>query len=191
MQVVSLPFPSRRSLAGGLVLALVALGALPAGAQNVTTALRGKVTDEQGGALPGVTVVAKNPGTSATRSVVTGALGQYFLPNLPAGTYELTATLHGFGAGKRSGLLLRVGQEGTVDFTLKVGAADRGDPVTEAAPLLETTRNTVGTIINKEQIDDLPVIDRDFSSLAKLSPGVTVGRVATAIPWRSTASAAT
>ena len=127
MQVVSLPFPSRRSLAWGLTLALGVLGALPATAQNVTTALRGKVTDEQGGALPGVTVVAKNPGTSATRSVVTGALGQYFLPNLPAGTYELTATLQGFGVGKRSGLLLRVGQEGTVLHPQGRGP-DRRDP---------------------------------------------------------------
>ena len=173
MQVASLLPNSRRYLALGLALGLAA--AVPAAAQNVTSALRGKVTDEQGGALPGVAVTAKNPGTSATRSVVTGALGQYFLPNLPAGTYELTATLQGFGVGKRSGLVLRVGQEGTVDFTLKVGGLTEEILVTEAAPLLETTRNTVGTIINREQIDDLPVIDRDFSSLAKLSPGVTVG----------------
>lgn len=175
MQLASRPPSPRRHVALGLGLALGLVAALPATAQNVTTALRGKVTDEQGGALPGVTVTARNPGTSATRSVVTGALGQYFLPNLPAGTYELTATLQGFGVGKRSGLLLRVGQEGTVDFTLKVGGLTEEILVTEAAPLLETTRNTVGTIINKEQIDDLPVIDRDFSSLAKLSPGVTVG----------------
>lgn len=166
--------PRLRS-AFGLAVALGLVAALPAAAQNVTTTLRGKVTDEQGGALPGATVTAKNPGTSATRSVTTGSLGQYFIPNLLTGTYELTVTLQGFGAGKRSGLVLRVGQEATVDFTLKVGGMTEEVVVTEETPLLETTRNTVGTIINKDQIDDLPVIDRDFSSLAKLSPGVTVG----------------
>jgi outer membrane receptor protein involved in Fe transport len=157
------------------VTGLAWLGALPAVAQNVTTTLRGKVTDEQGGALPGVTVTAHSPATGITRSGTTGSLGQYFLPNLPAGAYDLTATLPGFGPGKRSGLVLRVGQEGTVDFVLRVGGVTEEITVTGEAPLLETTRNTVGTIINKDQIDELPVIDRDFASLAKLSPGVTVG----------------
>src|SRR5205823_3750858 len=92
---------------------LVVLSDLPPRA-----ALRGKVTDEQGAALTGAAVTARNVDTNAARSVTTGGLGQFFIPNLPAGTYELTAALSGFGTERRPGLVLRVGQEGTVDFTL-------------------------------------------------------------------------
>lgn len=166
-----LPF-RRTALAIGLLAFLTTSAAL---AQNVTTTLRGKVTDEQGAALPGTTVIAHNIDTNALRQVITGRLGQFFIPNLPAGTYELTAELSGFGPEKRPGLVLRVGQEGTVDFVLKPGGISEEITVSAEAPLLETTRSTVGTIINKEQIEELPVIDRDFSTLAKLSPGVTIG----------------
>ncbi len=164
---------SRSRLAA--VVGLAAALAVPAAAQNVTTTLRGKVTDEQAGALRGATVTARNTQTGAARTGTTESRGQYFLPYLPAGSYELTAALTGFGTGKRAGLVLRVGQEATVDFTLKLGWVSEEITVMDEAPLLETTRNTVGTIINKDQIDHLPVIDRDFASLAKLSPGVTVG----------------
>lgn len=143
--------------------------------QNVTTTFRGKVTDQQGTALPGVTVIARNIETNAHAQVTTGRLGQYFIPNLPAGSYELTAELSGFGTEKRPGLVLRVGQEATVDFVLKTGAVSEEITVSAQAPVLETTRNTVGTIIDKDQIDALPVIERDFATLAKLSPGVTTG----------------
>jgi outer membrane receptor protein involved in Fe transport len=165
------PFP-RTVFSIGLAALLAGSAAL---AQNVTTTLRGKVADEQGAALTGASVTARNVDTNAVRTVTTGGHGQFFIPNLPAGTYELTAALSGFGTEKRPGLVLRVGQEGTVDFTLKLGGVSEEVFVAADAPLLETTRNTIGSIINKDQIDQLPVIDRDFSSLAKLSPGVTIG----------------
>jgi outer membrane receptor protein involved in Fe transport len=155
------------------LLALLATSA--ALGQNVTATFRGKVTDEQGTALPGTTVIARNVETNERRQVTTGRLGQFFIPNLSAGSYEVTVELSGFAAEKRPGLVLRVGQEATVDFVLKPGAVSEEITVSAQAPVLETTRNTVGTIINKDQIDTLPVIERDFATLAKLSPGVTVG----------------
>jgi outer membrane receptor protein involved in Fe transport len=167
--------PSRTGLlllALGLVPGLLGQEAL---AQGYNATLRGKVVDEQGAALPGVAVTVRNVGTNDTRSVTSGVAGLYFLPSLPAGTYDVTAALSGFATGKRSALVLRVSQEATVDFALKVGQMSEEITVSAEAPILETTRNTLGTIINKDQIDELPVIDRDFASLAKLSPGVTTG----------------
>ena len=164
-----------RKLARSLLVVVAALLGSPLLAQNVTVALRGDVSDEQGGALPGATVTARNVETNVSRSVVTGGRGHYFIPNLPPGRYDLTAGLSGFSTERRAGLLLRVGQEGTIDFALKVGGLTEQVTVVDEAPLLETTRNTVGTIIDKDQIDRLPVIDRNFASLARLSPGVTIG----------------
>jgi outer membrane receptor protein involved in Fe transport len=147
----------------------------PAAAQTTTATLRGRAADQQGAILPGVTVTARNVETNLTRSVVTGELGQYFLPNLPAGPYDLTASLQGFVTERREALELRVGQEITIDFVLRVGGVQEAVSVVGETPLLETTRTTLGSIIKKEQIDDLPTVERDFSALAKLAPGVSTG----------------
>src|SRR5262249_14294611 len=114
-------------------------------------------------------------GTNDIRTVTSGAAGLYFLPSLPAGTYDVTAALSGFATGKRAAIPLKVSQEATVDFSLKVGQMSEEITVAAEAPILETTRNTIGSIINKDQIDELPVRDRDCASLANLSPGVTTG----------------
>jgi len=153
----------------------VASAAPNAGAQNIMATLRGRVSDEQGGSLEGAAVTARSTATNASRTMVAGSSGQYFIPNLPAGAYELRASLPGFSETRMAGLVLRVGQETTVDVTLKVGGITEELLVAGAQPLLETTRNTIGTIIDKDQIDRLPVIDRDFASLALLAPGVTFG----------------
>jgi outer membrane receptor protein involved in Fe transport len=157
------------------VVVAAGLAAAPAKAQSTTATVRGTVSDEQGAPLPGATVTARQTETNVSRTVTTGALGQYFLPNLSAGTYELAAELSHFAPGKRAGLVLRVGQEIDVDFALKVGGLQESVEVVEEGTVLETTQNTIGTIITKEQIDDLPTVQRDFSALAKLSPGVTTG----------------
>jgi hypothetical protein len=90
-------------------------------------------------------------------------------------TYEITASLDGFAPQKRSQITLNVGQELTFDFVLKVGGVQEAVTVVAPAAILETTKNTIGSIVKKEQIDELPVVSRDFSDLAKLAPGVTPG----------------
>lgn len=155
----------------------VALASVPpnAGAQNSMATLRGRVVDEQGGSLEGVALTARSTATNASRTVVAGSSGQYFIPHLPPGSYELRASLAGFSEARMDGLVLQIGQEATVDVILKVGGVREELLVTGATPLLETTRNTIGAIIDGKQIDQLPVIDRDFASLALLAPGVTIG----------------
>src|SRR2546428_11450485 len=101
---------SNRSFTSTIALLILTILASAASAQTSLATLRGKVADEQGGVLPGATVTARQVETNTTRTSVTEALGQYFLPNLPAGTYELTVELAGFSPGKRSNVALRVGQ---------------------------------------------------------------------------------
>jgi len=144
-------------------------------AQTTTATVRGKATDEQGAALPGVTVTARRVDTNTSLSVVSSQIGQYLLPNLLPGRYDVSAELQGFRIERRTALVLQLGQELTLDFTLKVGGVQETVTVAASGPILETAKNTVGTIITNDDIDDLPTVGRDFSSLARLAPGVTPG----------------
>jgi hypothetical protein len=85
------------------------------------------------------------------------------------------AELQGFRIERRTAIVLQLGQELTLDFTLRVGGVQETVTVAASGPILETAKNTVGTIITNDDIDDLPTVGRDFSSLARLAPGVTPG----------------
>ncbi len=144
-------------------------------AQVPLAAMQGKVTDEQRAVIPGATVTARHVATNTIKVVVTGELGQYYLSNLPAGEYEVSVELEGFGAERRTGIVLQVGQEVGLNFTLKLGGVSETVTVVSEGTLVETTRSAVAQVVKKEQIDELPVVERDFSSLALLAPGVTTG----------------
>src|SRR5262245_9258270 len=152
-----------------VVLAFLAARSLPA--QTALGTLRGAVLDQQSGALAGVNVTARQVDTNTTQSVVTGAEGQYFIPNLRPGKYELTSELQGF-APTRQELELRVGQDLTVNLLMRVGGLSESIQVVGKSVAVET-QSTLATVITNKQIDDLPTIGRNFSALATLSPGAT------------------
>src|SRR5687767_13050728 len=117
---------------------LIVLGTTAAGwAQTSMATARGTVTDEQGAVLPGATVTITQLNTNVVRTAVTNELGRYFVPALAPGAYEVTAELSGFGTGKRS-VVFRIGQEGTVDFVLRVGTIAESVLVSGQAALVET-----------------------------------------------------
>src|SRR5262245_11968390 len=102
-----------------LVMAFVVLVSAAGSAQTALGSLRGVVVDQQGGTLPGVTVTARHIQTNTSQTGVTRTEGQYLLANLRPGTYEMTTELSGFGPLKQQ-LELRVGQDLTVNFTMKL-----------------------------------------------------------------------
>jgi hypothetical protein len=110
--------------------------------------------------------------TNATKVGVTGEVGQYYLPSLPAGTYEVTVELSGFATGKQTGVVLRVGQAADLDFALKVGAVQENVTVTGQSTLVET-QHVVGTFIDAKSVENLPTVSRNFADLAQLAPGVS------------------
>jgi outer membrane receptor protein involved in Fe transport len=161
-----------RGRAVSLGVACVVLSLVTAvSAQTSLATLRGKVIDEQGGVLPGVTVTARQTETNITRSGVTNETGQFYLPSLPAGAYQLTVELTGFSTTART-VILRVGQEAAADFSLKVGALAETIQVSAVSALVET-KSTLGGLIDRREIDNLPTIDRNFAGLAQLAPGVS------------------
>jgi hypothetical protein len=146
---------------------------LEVAAQNVGATLQGLVTDEQQGILPGVTVTITNLETGVTRTTVSDATAWYRAPALAPGTYEVRAELAGFVRFLRTGLALTIGQEPRIDIVLKLATLEETVTVTGGAPLVNVSSNTLGTTVTRTDLETLPLVDRNFISLANLTPGVT------------------
>ena len=138
-------------------------------AQNAQVS--GTLKDQSGGVLPGATVTARNVATGLTRSTVSEATGEYRVPALPPGTYEVSATLQGFGTEKRSDVVLIIDQDAVINFTLKPAALSEELTVTADSPIVDTTKSDVSTSVSTQQIQDLPVASRRWIDLAMLTPG--------------------
>ncbi len=153
------------------VLLVVAAPAWAA-AQSTGATLAGVVFDQSNQALPGATVTIRQTETDAKRVVVTDGQGRYQAPALSPAIYEVTAELAGFQTSVRDRLVLTLGQTATVNFTLGIASLTEQVVVTESAPLVETTRGGVASLVDEQQIRDLPLSGRDFSQLTLLQPGV-------------------
>lgn len=148
------------------------LACTPALAQLTTGTISGTVLDTTQAALPGVTVTITHAGTGQTRTVVTNERGFYEAPNLPVGNYSLTASLQGFGTAQHKDVQLAIGRNTVIDLTLAVGGLAQEVTVTGGAPLIETTSATVSNLISSQQVEDLPLVNRDLTQLTFLQPGV-------------------
>src|SRR3954471_6963027 len=155
------------------IAALVGVVSTAAGAQNIGATLQGLVTDAQKGVLPGVTVTITNVDTGISRTVVTDSAGWYRAAALQPGTYSLSTELEGFVTYKRSGLTLTTGQEPRIDIMLQVASVKETVQVVAAAPLVDTTKNTLGLTVTRKDLDSLPLATRNFLDLANMTPGVT------------------
>jgi outer membrane receptor protein involved in Fe transport len=147
----------------------------PAFAQQTTGTLAGRVVDEQAAALPGATVTAKNADTGFTRTAVTDGEGLYRLGALPAGTYDVTIEMSGFGRNERKAIVLNVGQTLSIDVELRVAALQENVTVTGESPLIEATSSSVGGVVDVGRIENLPLNGRQFANLAATIPGVGLG----------------
>src|SRR5262249_13972608 len=92
---------------------------------------------------------------------------------LPAGTYEISASLAGFRSLLRTGISLKVGQNAVVDFALEVGQVSESLTVTGEIAQIETTTATVANVVDEKKVTDLPLNGRDLTQLSFLQPGVT------------------
>src|SRR5262245_28939125 len=143
----------------GIVLVIVLAGGLVF-AQNFSAAISGFVRDSTGAVIPGTTVTAKHTETGLTRTVQSNEEGGYTMPQLPVGSYEVTAEKPGFRQQVRSGITLVVAQEAVVNLTLDVGDLAEKITVTEDIPLVNTTLSSVSGLINEKQIKDMPLNGR-------------------------------
>jgi hypothetical protein len=156
------------------ILAAVFLctSAIPALAQQGTAEIGGKVMDEQGGVLPGVSVIVTNEETGVFREVMSGGDGSYFTAQLVPGRYRISAKLAGFRSTDRGGLILQVGKALQINLTLGVGGVEETVHVTAESPLVDTTSAKVGGNIGTQELSELPAMNRNFFSTVALLPGV-------------------
>jgi len=144
--------------ASSVLLFLCLLRAPVAFGQGGTGTITGTITDPAGAVVANATVEAKNAETGVVYSGASTAAGNYAIPNLPVGTYELTVRVAGFKTYNHTNLAIAATQVLKQDVALEVGAASESVTVEAQASLLQTETGDVAHNVTLEQMDDLPLL---------------------------------
>ena len=156
----------------GLLALLVALSfGSTAFAQLEQGRLTGFVTDEQGAALPGVTVTATSPALLGASTAVTEADGRYLFPSLPSGRYQLQFQLAGFQTIVRENIVLALGQTLSLNMQLQIATLQETVTVSAASPVVDVTTTRIGSDFSGEKLVGIPSATDLWATLAQ-APGV-------------------
>jgi outer membrane receptor protein involved in Fe transport len=141
--------------------------------QRVTGKIVGKVTDEEGGPLPGVTVEISSPSLmGGAHTQITTETGTYRFINLPPGTYRLVFSLPGFQKVERPTLKVSLDTTVTEDIVLKQSTVEESVEVTAEAPVVDVTKSGVSTTFSAEQIENIPSGRFTIFDIIKQAPGI-------------------
>jgi len=135
-------------------------------------AIVGTVTDQQGGTVSNATVTLQDQGTGFTRTANSGNSGAYALYNLSIGQYTLTVTRQGFSAAKFPSIAVQADRTVTLNARLAIGSVNEQMTV-DATPLLNAVDTTNGYVLDRQQIENVPLATGSFTQLAVLAPGVS------------------
>src|SRR4030042_1650546 len=156
-----------------LVLVLFLFAPLAFTQSKETGAIVGKVTDEEGSGLPGVTVTITSPSLMGTRTSITNPLGEYRFPALPPGTYTVKAELQGFQGVVQESVRLTTTTRLTIDFTLKQSAVEEQVTVIAQSPTVDIkSTETASVTLTNELLRNIPY-SQFTSSIVNMAPGVT------------------
>ncbi|MGB8957754.1 MAG: TonB-dependent receptor, partial [Candidatus Aminicenantales bacterium] len=138
-----------------------------------TGEIRGKITDDKGEILPGVSITATSPSLQGMRTALSDRNGNFRLPLLPVGTYSLTFELGGFEKLSISAQDVRLGFAVDISIKLKPAAVKEEVTVTAAAPLIDKTKTDTSYRLNSDELTRVPIQSRTISEVVGLTPGVT------------------
>ena len=158
-----------RLFSWALIAMLTATGVA---AQQGTSEIRGKVVDEQGGVLPGVSVTVTNQANGTVRDTMSGSDGSFIASGLVPGTYQISAELQGFKKFERKELRLEVGKTTSVDVNMQVGGLEEVVNVTAVSPIVDLTSKEIGGNITSETLVKLPSVNGNFIGFVGLLPGI-------------------
>src|SRR5258707_5596163 len=146
---------STRSFLASTFALILSLGSLQA--QSTLGTITGLVTDSSGAVIPNAVVVATNTATGAKAQTVTSSTGNYVIPNLPVGPYEVSVAISGFKASSRSGINVSSNDNIRLDMTLEVGQTSERVNVSAEAPPLKTESTEVSSTMENKLVNDVPL----------------------------------
>ncbi len=162
-------FPGKVLLTAGIVAVLVST----AHAQAIGS-IFGKVTDESGAVLPGVTVTVTGTGLQQPLVAQTSTSGSYQFPSVPVGTYTVTFELASFKKAVRQNILITTGFNAGVDQKLELGAITEEVTVSSASPVVDLKKTSVGAVFDSTILETIPSA-RDPWQIINMTPGVVAG----------------
>jgi hypothetical protein len=172
------------------VLAVVLLFALPISlwCQSTSTGtVAGQVTDQTNALVVGATVTLSDISTNTERTATTNDAGRYVFPNIAPGVYDIKVNKPGFSQARVQGQKVEIGSALTINVALKVGSTEQTVNVEASGTTLQTLNATVGTTISFQNLQELPNLSRDVSSLLTLQPAISSnGSVAGAVRDQNT-----
>ncbi len=145
----------------------------PVFGQSIAATLSGRVEDQNGAAIPDVTVTVVNKGTQLTREATSNDEGSFTIPLLPPGGYTLRAQGQGFAPVEFPNVVLNVGDQKALQIQLKAGDVSETVQVTNDASLIDESP-AVGTLVDRQFVENLPLNGRSFNTLLELTPGVNL-----------------
>ncbi len=164
-----------RCLGALMMAALLTLSVGRLSAQTDTGKIVGTITDQSGAVIPDATIKVTDQATNRVVAVQSQADGTFVVSAVPIGNYKVEATKQGFST-ETTTISLQIDQVREVSFKLQVGSGSETVQVTGASPLIDTQSSSVGEVIEGQQIVDLPLNGRNFTTLALLTPGVSRGQ---------------
>ncbi len=162
---------NKKRLLGLLVCFLLFMFFSVSAQELQTGAIRGRVVDENGQPLPGVSITATGPALQGKATAVTREDGFFRLPGLPPGRdYEVKAELQGFEAVVRKGIIVNVGTVITIQIEMKPSTLQEEITVTAASPVVDVVKSVKTNVVTKEVLQSLP-LSRGYASLIRTAPG--------------------
>ncbi len=160
-----------------LLLALAALSTTASSifAQSVRGTILGTVVDPSGSVVAKAKVTVREVATGLMRAELTGDSGEYSIPQLPAGIYDLTVEQTSFKKAERKAIELRVDDRLRIDIALTLGNVAETVEVEAVAPVISTDSATMGNVVDNKKVTELPLNGRNFLQLNLLVPGANQG----------------
>ena len=149
-------------------------------AQSATATLSGTVEDERGAVIPSASVTVTNTATGLERQVTTNNEGYFTIPLLPPSTYSVMVQREGFQAIRIPDVILNVNDQRSLQIQLKVGQVSGETVQVDADPTLIDESPAVGTVVDRQFVENLPMNGRSFQSLFRITPGVVITKTAEA-----------
>ena len=169
MEVASIRVGLWRSLLS--LAALFVLLAATATLAQTTASIKGTVTDASGAAVAGAKMTIRNSSLGIERTTETNDSGDYEVPALPPGTYSVEVSKDGFQKQKANSVVIAVSQNALQSFALSVASTSDVLVVESTAPVIDATTITVGQVIDRAVVQEIPLNGRHFVDLALLVPG--------------------